>query len=231
MPYIPCDPVESSNLEAVGYHRQTQTLRIIFHGGRAYDYPLVPEQEYRRLMEAESKGKFFNSRIKPMYGHRTVRPEELEPPKEPCCNHPGKACSDEDCGHVCDPGCCPQQRARSAETVAGGLARGQELIERARTGAIEVPPAVPLTPEGEIDVEAIPILGFCRCCGTAIEVTPEDAVELCVACYRGKGGDTNDPCTAHPGRLDDCPHGRDGRSCTTDCACECHTGVAEPEEE
>jgi hypothetical protein len=80
MPYIPTEPVESSNIDAIGYDHRTQTLRIIFHGGRAYDYPMVLEREYRLLMEAESKGRFFNGRIKPMYAHRTPRPEELQPP-------------------------------------------------------------------------------------------------------------------------------------------------------
>lgn len=129
MPYIPTEPVESSNLERVGYDRRTQTLRVVFHGGRVYDYVPVPETEYRALLEAESKGKFLNARIKPMYGFRNVsRPEELEPPDEcphgaddrcgaatctcdchqrrSCCDHPEQDFCDESCG-PCDEWCCP----------------------------------------------------------------------------------------------------------------------------
>ena len=84
MPYIPLTDVESSNIQAIGYDRKIQTLRVAFQDQsgvpRVYDYPLVPESEYNRLMEAESKGKFFNSRVKPMYGFRSVRPEELVAP-------------------------------------------------------------------------------------------------------------------------------------------------------
>lgn len=152
MSYIPTESVESSNLVAIGYHRQTQTLRIIFQEGRAYDYPLVPESEFKGLMEAESKGKFFNSRIKPMYGHRTVRPEQLEPPPEPCCDHPDKSCSDEECGE-CDPGCCPQKMGRTGAALSRGVERGKRLLDEAASG---VPPALPLTAEGEVDYKAIP---------------------------------------------------------------------------
>ena len=86
MPYIPMTDVESSNIQAIGYDRKIQTLRVAFQDQsgipRVYDYPLVPEIEYKRLMEAESKGKFFNSRVKPMYGFRSVRPDELIAPAE-----------------------------------------------------------------------------------------------------------------------------------------------------
>ena len=156
MTYIPTEKVESSNIEEIGYHRQTSTLRIIFQENRAYDYPMVPNSEYQKLMQAESKGRFFNTRIKPMYGHRTVRPEQLQPPPEPCCNHPDKSCNDDDCG-TCDPGCCPQAKGHLGQAVAHGVDRGKRLIEDARsTAASGVPPALPRTPEGEVDYEAIP---------------------------------------------------------------------------
>lgn len=232
-----------------------------------YDYPMLPESEYKRLMQAESKGKFFRSRIKPMYAHRTPRDVELQPPKEACCNHPGKACSDDECGE-CDPGCCPQERGRTAEAVARGLKRGETLMEETQSTALSgVPQRLPKTAEGEVDYGAIPdatkvfeeaasdstecahfakeatedgsivkcadcgidlspqddptalIDGKCRCCGVPLKITPEDAVDLCLECFRSKGGDTNDPCTAaHP----ICPHGADGRDCDTSCICQCH---------
>ena len=171
MPYIPTEPVESSNIERIGYHRQSQTLRIIFQGGRAYDYPMVPETEFKKMMEAESKGKFLNTRIKPMYSYRTPRPEELQPPAEKCCDHPTKDCDDE-CGY-CDPTCCSRAATASAvNAVVNGLEFGKRLVDSAAAdsevpvtgsdegiligGDVEVPPAVPRKENGEIDMEAIP---------------------------------------------------------------------------
>jgi hypothetical protein len=199
MPYIPTEPVQSSNIEAIGYHRQTQTLRIAFKSRegppRVYDYPMVPEREYQKLMEAESKGRFFNSRIKPMYAHRTPRPEELQPPdaellvggdvsiEQPEAGDIKDACSDH-------PDECPHE---DEELV------GHEGTEEDRDDLID---------------------GVCRCCGVPLKITPEDAVDLCLACYRGKGGDTDELCTFdHP----DCPHGADGRDCEEGCSCvPCH---------
>lgn len=183
MPYIPLEEVESSNIVAIGYHRQTQTLRIRFQRDRYYDYPMVTEREYKALMEAESKGQFFNSRIRPMYGHRNVRPEALV---EPCCEHPGP---DPTCTKECLPcndSCCdlPAQEAQRAVSAAVtlGLATGASLAKAVRTAidgrldscphgeggracevscectchVSQVPPAVPLTDDGEIDVAKIP---------------------------------------------------------------------------
>lgn len=142
--YIPLEEVESSNLVAIGYHRQTSTLRIMFKGNRAYDYPMVPEREYKALMAAESKGKFFNARIKPMYGHRTVREEALV---KPCCEHPGPdpTCTDE-C-YPCTEWCCPGPMAATvAAAVRLGMERGAGLMEAVRLGG-DV--QVPLTDDGD----------------------------------------------------------------------------------
>lgn len=304
MAYIPTEKVESSNIEEIGYHRQTQTLRVIFQEGRAYDYPLVPEREYKKLMAAESKGRFFNLRIKTLYGHRTVRPEQL---KEPCCDHPADATCSDEC-YPCDSWCCaggPSDTVRDA--ITAGLRRGHQIVNPKTTS--EVPPALPRTPEGEVDYEAIPDAGavikkaeaeatcahpnqeatsdgsvvgcadcdadlhpkddgaesteaearshalnaeddeaelggtpieegdeereavidtVCRCCGKSIRIPPEDAVELCGLCFfEGKGGDTNEQCTEHHDRRDDCPHGADGRDCESSCGCACHTGASD----
>jgi hypothetical protein len=49
--------------------------------------------------------------------------------------------------------------------------------------------ADPIT-DGKIDTA-------CRCCGIALRVPEEDALDLCAVCLRGKGGDTNEPCAIH----------------------------------
>lgn len=85
------EPVKSSNIAAVGYHKKTETLRIKFNVGTIYDHPGVPSILYKKLKAAPSKGSYYNAYIKEAYtGHRIdaglpgvrVR-EQLPPQKEP----------------------------------------------------------------------------------------------------------------------------------------------------
>lgn len=62
-------PVTSSNLKDVGYDSQTFTLEIGFLNGRVYQYFNVPEARYDGLMNASSKGSYFDAYIK-KGGHR-----------------------------------------------------------------------------------------------------------------------------------------------------------------
>ncbi len=55
--------VKSSNLAAVGYGRESSTLRILFLEGAMYDYYNVPASLYDQLMEASSKGSFFQEHL------------------------------------------------------------------------------------------------------------------------------------------------------------------------
>lgn len=61
--------VESSNLESIGY---TGVLEVRFKGGGTYQYLGVPEDVYKKLLEAESKGAFLNSEIKNKYPFQLV---------------------------------------------------------------------------------------------------------------------------------------------------------------
>ncbi len=56
--------VDSSAITEVSYDKETQILRIQFARGAEYDYPAVPEQEFRNLVSAPSVGKYFNTNIK-----------------------------------------------------------------------------------------------------------------------------------------------------------------------
>ncbi len=124
MPYVKTEPVESSNIERIGYLRTQQILRIVFKGGRAYDYPLVTEREYKAFMEADSKGRFFNQRIRPMYGHRNPRPVELV---EPCCEHEGSDTCTKEC-FPCNEFCCPGvPSSASPEEMAAAIKDGLEF--------------------------------------------------------------------------------------------------------
>lgn len=58
-------PVDSSQIEAVGYDDATKTLALKFkHGGSVYHYDNVPPELYADFSAAESKGSFFGKRIK-----------------------------------------------------------------------------------------------------------------------------------------------------------------------
>ncbi|MDA2939146.1 KTSC domain-containing protein [Acidobacteria bacterium AH-259-A15] len=60
-------PVDSSNIASIGYDPQTLTLELEFTSGRVYQYFDVPSTTHEQLMQAESKGKFFNAQIKGIY--------------------------------------------------------------------------------------------------------------------------------------------------------------------
>lgn len=56
-------PVDSSNLLSVGYNAATYDLYIKFRDGSVYVYSGVPENLYRGLMNANSKGSYASAYI------------------------------------------------------------------------------------------------------------------------------------------------------------------------
>ncbi|GFE59620.1 KTSC domain-containing protein [Geobacter sp. AOG2] len=60
-------PVTSSNIRAIGYDPDSQTLEIEFNHGSVYQYTGVPEHEYESMMNADSKGQYLNANIKGRY--------------------------------------------------------------------------------------------------------------------------------------------------------------------
>lgn len=58
-------PVRSSAIRAVGYVGDTLTIK--FHSGRVYDHPGVPYSVYVGLLQAASKGGFYNRCIRGRY--------------------------------------------------------------------------------------------------------------------------------------------------------------------
>ncbi len=295
MPYVKTEPVESSNIERIGYNRKQSILRIVFQGGRAYDYPLVTERDFDELMAADSKGSFFNRRIKPLYPHRTPRDAELV---EPCCEHAGSdTCTDEcfPCNEWCCPGAGGPSPKHIKEAIADGLRFGAEdhSAPRPRTdeekitefaeaygaspatvenltsgnsgegaqvgGDVEVgrtadcactdaalncnnscecschevssvPPAVPRTADGEIDMEAIPDATslFSDSDG---DTSVEDAEKVCLHPNIEVHDNYCQACGADLSQSGDCPHGADGRVCEEGCGCiPCHANVPESPE-
>ena len=65
-------PVASSNVRAIGYDPETQTLEVEFHGGSVYQYYGVPDNMHQNIMEASSKGQFLHMYIKNSYPYSRV---------------------------------------------------------------------------------------------------------------------------------------------------------------
>jgi KTSC domain len=62
-------PVTSSNISAIGYDADSQTLEVEFTNGSVYQYSSVPSDEYEGFMNADSKGKYLHANIKDRYPH------------------------------------------------------------------------------------------------------------------------------------------------------------------
>jgi hypothetical protein len=58
-------PVASSAIRAIGY--AAGTLTVEFHTGRVYDHPQVPYSVFAALLQASSKGAFYNQHIRGRY--------------------------------------------------------------------------------------------------------------------------------------------------------------------
>ena len=213
MPYIQTEPVESSNIKRIGYDRRQQILRIIFHGERAYDYPMVTERDFKDLMAAESKGRFFNARIKPLYAPRTPREAELV---KPCCEHdgPDTTCTEE-C-YPCHDWCCPGGSTGSSpqdisEAIQGGRKFGASFHTKTDEESVLV--------DSDSDT-VISIISTDEdekaCLHPNIESMSDGSNPVCAAC----GVDLS--------QSGDCTHGADGRTCEEGCGCiPCH----EPQDE
>jgi hypothetical protein len=59
--------VQSTALSDIAYDDRDDRLTIRFASGSRYAYFGVPAQEYRALVDADSKGRFFQRRILDRY--------------------------------------------------------------------------------------------------------------------------------------------------------------------
>ena len=66
-------PVKSSVLTAVGYARDTLTLRTELTSGAIYDYFAVPPWIHEALMSASSLGEYYNQHIRDRYRWEKLR--------------------------------------------------------------------------------------------------------------------------------------------------------------
>lgn len=67
MPMPDMQPVSSSNIAAVGYDAENQTVYVQFLNGSTYAYRGVPEHEFENLLTAPSVGSYLNRNFKNIY--------------------------------------------------------------------------------------------------------------------------------------------------------------------
>ena len=65
--------VHSRGIATVGYSKRLHALEIQFHRGGTYRYLQVPPRVHRELLAAESKARFYNTRIRGKYRSIRVR--------------------------------------------------------------------------------------------------------------------------------------------------------------
>src|SRR6478609_1018207 len=76
--HIPRKPVQSSAIAKVGYSKRRHVLEIEFVNGAVYRYLDVPLSVHRELMSAESKARFYDSKIRKHYRSVLVQPRQKE---------------------------------------------------------------------------------------------------------------------------------------------------------
>lgn len=72
MPIPEMIAVSSSNIAAVGYDAENQTVYVQFLNGSTYAYKGVPEHEYVALQTASSVGSYLNRNFKNVYPYEKV---------------------------------------------------------------------------------------------------------------------------------------------------------------
>jgi KTSC domain len=68
-------PVQSSTMSFIRYNDDTQELDITFTNGKVYRYLDVPLEVYVALIDAGSKGEFFNENIKGEFACSELMPK------------------------------------------------------------------------------------------------------------------------------------------------------------
>ena len=69
--------VDSTTLRTVGYDAERQLLQIEFQNRSIYQYFEVPPAIYEELMQASSKGAYFNRSIRPRFNFALVKAASL----------------------------------------------------------------------------------------------------------------------------------------------------------
>lgn len=69
---VEMQPVSSSNVQSVGWDKDTRTLYVTFQSGQTYAYEGVDEVAYQDLLGSNSPGKYLNQWIKPRHPARRM---------------------------------------------------------------------------------------------------------------------------------------------------------------
>jgi hypothetical protein len=64
--------VKSEHLMSVGYDEETRTLEVRFVGKKLYRYQYVPQRIYTGLINAPSKGQYFDQHVRGCYTYHEV---------------------------------------------------------------------------------------------------------------------------------------------------------------
>jgi hypothetical protein len=64
--------VQSSLLARVAYDSRRAILQVTFRNGAAYQYAGVPAEIYQGLLQADSKGAYFNQCIRGLYPYELL---------------------------------------------------------------------------------------------------------------------------------------------------------------
>lgn len=70
--------VQSSSLAYVDYQSSRAILRVVFRDGTAHQYAGVPFGTYHDLLQADSKGAYFNRHIRNFFPHEALCAEGPE---------------------------------------------------------------------------------------------------------------------------------------------------------
>lgn len=73
IPSLPQAPIESSILQSVGYSAEAGTMEVVFHSGSIYLYFGVLPLVHQALLDASSKGRFFNAAIRSRFRFERLR--------------------------------------------------------------------------------------------------------------------------------------------------------------
>jgi hypothetical protein len=65
--------LESSSLRSVGYDPSARVLEVEFLNGGVYQYLDVKDDEFEEFQEADSKGRYLNTEIKPSHRYRRLK--------------------------------------------------------------------------------------------------------------------------------------------------------------
>jgi hypothetical protein len=66
-------PVESTTLASAGHDANSATLELQFRSGAVYRYFAVPQRVFEDLLQAKSKGLYFNQNIRDKYPYNLVQ--------------------------------------------------------------------------------------------------------------------------------------------------------------